>query len=393
MKSTKSFPGFRGGENMKVAKLFMGLLAISLLLVPGLAHAQSAPNADAEGRLRGFEGEVVNGAGVLGDEGELTIKDPRTGEERVIHLTSSNGQPTFSIKTPGNSELSDIPSSVKPGAGVAVLARQVGGQWMAVEVLVKPEEPTAPPRIGVVMASNSEEGTVTILTSSGIARTLQLAEGTLAPADGDLVIAFAEPNYGANASAGLERVTGLTRASEVRDRLESHLESVTSDQNVLNGAEPAVKANHAQSLTELLDRQTTRHFERLEKALGHTTIGNQRSVIGALVKTGNARQLGRGRAAQLRDSKANDGSQSVDSKEKVKDNQGQGEGQGQGEDEGNRNPIVDNSDNSDNSNDRGNSDNSSAGGNNADNSNAGGNSDKGNDRGNSGNSSAGGNSG
>ncbi|MDA0734917.1 MAG: hypothetical protein O2860_10085, partial [Chloroflexi bacterium] len=252
-----------------------------------------------------------------------------------------------------------------------------------------------PPRIGVVMASNSEEGTVTILTSSGIARTLQLAEGTLAPADGDLVIAFAEPNYGANASAGLERVTGLTRASEVRDRLESHLESVTSDQNVLNGADPAVKANHAQSLTELLDRQTTRHFERLEKALGHTTIGNQRSVIGALVKTGNARQLGRGRAAQLRDSKANDGSQSVDSKEKVKNNQGQGQGEG----EGNRNPIVDNSDNS---NDRGNSDNSNAGGNNADNSNAGGNSadnsnaggnsDKGNDRGNSAdNSSAGGN--
>jgi hypothetical protein len=55
--------------------------------VPGLAHAQSAPNADPKGRLRGFEGEVVNSDGAAGDVGVLTIRDPRTGDRRVIHLT------------------------------------------------------------------------------------------------------------------------------------------------------------------------------------------------------------------------------------------------------------------------------------------------------------------
>jgi hypothetical protein len=295
---------------MKSANLLLGLLAIALL--PGLAHAQGVPNADAEGRLRGFEGQVVGGAGVSSDPGELTIRDPRTGEERVISMTSSDGQPNFRIKSPGYPDPTDFGGSMKPGSGVAVLARQVGGQWMAVEVLVKPEEPTMAPRTGVVMGSNPETGTITILTSSGITRTLQLEDGAPTPADGDLIIAFAGPGHPSSSSAGLERVTGLTRAAAVRERLERNLEEVTSGASDLNGGDPTVKANHADSLMDLLDHQTSRHFERLEKALEHTSNGNQRALVEALVHTRGALQQGRVRAAELRADRANDAGQPVD---------------------------------------------------------------------------------
>lgn len=289
---------------MKPTKLLLGLLAIGLLmLAPNVAHAQSVPNTEAEGRLRGFEGEVINHSGVASEDGVLTIRNPSTGDERTIRLTSSEGQPDFSLKAPGKSDLPGVASPMKPGAGVAVLARQVGGQWMAVEVLVKPEEPTIAPRTGVVIDSNPDQGTITIVTSSGITRTLQLESGAQPPSDGDLVIAFAESAHGSSGtapSAGLERVTGLTRAADVRDRLESHLKAVTSDQGDLNGVDPAVKANHVESLIELLDHQNSRHFERLETSLDHKTNANQRALIGALIQTGDARHQGRVQAAQVR---------------------------------------------------------------------------------------------
>ncbi|HEU0021060.1 MAG TPA: hypothetical protein VFR55_05220 [Dehalococcoidia bacterium] len=286
---------------MKSAKLFLGLLAIALvLLVPGLAHAQIAPNDDAEGRLRGFEGEVVNGAGVPGDGGDLTIRDRRTGEERVIRMSSVGGQPNFSIKTPGNSDVSDVARSMKPGVGVAVLARRAGGQWMAVEVLVKPQGPSIAPRTGVVMDSNPEEGTITILTANGITRTLQLQAGAPVPAAGDVIIAFAGPGHPISSSAGLERVTGLTRAADVRERLERGLEEVISGKSDLNGADPTVKAKHAESLMDLLDHQSSSHVERLKKALERSTSRNQRALVEAIVRTKDARKQGRIKAEEAR---------------------------------------------------------------------------------------------
>ena len=155
----------------------------------------------------------------------------------------------------------------------------------------------------MVIDSNLDEGTITILSSSGITRTLQLRGGEQLPSAGDLVTAFVEPAHvdgGTAPSIGFERVTGLTRAVDVRDRLESDLEEIASGGGDLNGTNQAVKENHVESLTELLDQQTSNHVERLKSALDHSTQANQRSLIGALDDAQDAHQKGKILGEQIR---------------------------------------------------------------------------------------------
>src|SRR5918999_2455911 len=243
---------------MKLVRLLLTLLAISLTVFgSSLVYAQTEAIPEAEGTIRGFDGEVVaEGTSITGDVGILHIKTASAGEEKTIRLTAGGGGPDYQLKMPGRPAMTDVAEVLEGGTGVAVLAQVVDGQWAAVQVAVKPETPTVAPATGVVLLSDKKGGTFTIMTSQGNSHTLRLSSGAAVPSDGELVTVFIErrPEVQSEGKGdGPELVQGLARAAEISQRLQSHLDESTSEYSNLVDNNGRARVEHVESLSELLE--------------------------------------------------------------------------------------------------------------------------------------------
>ncbi len=209
------------------------------------------------GKRKGFVGTVEEMT-----EGSFALIQQGTGGQVTIGLPDE-----YVLKTPGGPRTT---GTFEDGARVAVLAQLVDDQWIAVQVLVKPVKPTAPPGIGVVVSSNEEEGTFTIMTPSGNTHTLRLPPGKKAPTDGELITVFPEHPLQADGEEdgdGPPRATGLVRAAEVSQRLQNHLEQLTADDGAMPGGDQESKAERIASQIQLLEAHAMRHIAHMDAVL------------------------------------------------------------------------------------------------------------------------------
>lgn len=226
---------------------------VTVAVNPQVAEEESE-EGEEEGKRKGFVGTVE-----AIDDNLLTLVRKGAGERKVTVVLPDDWEDI--VKTPGGPR---VRGEFSVGARVAVLAQWVqpedaqGGYWEAIQVLVKPVKPPHPIN-GVLVEVDAEEGSITIVTPSGKTHTLQLPEGVEAPAVGEVVTLFPEVSIEdeGDEEGGPPQVRGLVRASQVRERLQRHLEEVS--------AEDGEQAPLVERLASLLENHAGRHVGILKK--------------------------------------------------------------------------------------------------------------------------------
>lgn len=243
-----------------VAVLTMGALATGFAMPP------------EEGSRHGFVGKVVASFDDATTEvspedgtGTLVIETVK-GDKVIITLPEE-----YRFKAPGRSEEEAVPAIlIQPGAAVAVLAQWTDDGWMAVQVLVKPEKP-ATPVTGTVVEVHEEARTITITTPFGTQHTVTLPDDMEIPPVGEIVTVFRGPGEGEVAGVRVrDQAKGLVTASQIRERLERHLEEVTEDQGE-GDDEAGVKARLAERLRNMVQQHTERQIQTLERVQERVT--------------------------------------------------------------------------------------------------------------------------
>jgi hypothetical protein len=215
----------------------------------------------------GFVGEVIaQGAGAatqVGADGSgtLVLKTAK-GDVVVVQLpppTSSE----YRFKAPGRPEKTPVTDILKIGARVAVLARDVSGKWLAVQVLVKPEKEPKP-TTGAVVEVNAEKGTVTVATDDGKQRTFKLPEGATLPEVGEVIALFRGPGERDDDSGAPVEARGLVKSSEVWKRLKTHAEQAAASAES-DPDKAQLKARLMERLTSVMQQAIDRHLQVLDR--------------------------------------------------------------------------------------------------------------------------------
>lgn len=226
---------------------------LGLLVITGVALAQEESDS---GDHRGIVGEVV--VDNLDAEGMGTVVvQTAEGEEITITVGASS-----EVKTPGTPAVTDVAGSLGMGAQVAVL---IDGGGNAIQVLVKPQRPTAPPETGAVVGI--QDGILTIMRPDGSTKEVRIPEGAGAPDTGEIVTTFASETD----DVGPATATGLVRAAEVRDRLTGFLAEATPTEDAENG-EIEQQEEELNELAQILDRYTQQHLNVLDGLLAREDL-------------------------------------------------------------------------------------------------------------------------
>ncbi len=262
-------------------------LALSLMVFSfGVASAQE----DAEVERIGFVGTVASydaGTGIL----VLTVQD----DDETVSSEITISVALDVIKIPGESGV------LEQGAKVTVLAYQPEGedQWIADSLVVKPVKPTAPPVVGAVVGKETDANGVTILSimrRDGTTKTIQLRAGDVAPADGELVTAFAGPPEDDD-QGGRPVLTGLMKAEEVRARLNKHLTETADNPDL-----PAqARSRLVDDLATTLDAFTANHVTVLEAIKIRAPAAAQRGLDSALENAQSGRNQAQANSTAARD--------------------------------------------------------------------------------------------
>jgi hypothetical protein len=235
-----------------VAVLTMGVLATGFAMPP------------MEGSLHGFVGKVTvadvdgNGAGTFSIQ---TLK----GDQVDFTLLVDEQGFLYRFKAPGRAEDEAVPATLlQPEVTVAVLAQWTGTGYEALQVLVKPDRP-AMPITGAVVEVDEETRTITITTAAGEQHTFTLPEDMEIPPMGEVVTVFLGPGEGEVEGVKVrDLVRGLVKASQIRERLEKHLEEVTGDEGEADD-EAGVKARLAERLRNMVQQHSERQIQTLER--------------------------------------------------------------------------------------------------------------------------------
>lgn len=234
---------------------------LAVVLAGNVAFAQENGEgdveADAEVDHTGVVGELVSLTADENGQGEMTILTAE-GEEFVISLGAD-----YELKIPGQEAVTAIAGTFEEGARVAVLAAIAeDGSLDAVQVLVKPIAPTAPPVTGAVVSV--EDGILTIMRPDGTTKTVQLPTDAGAPALGDLVTTFAPD--GEEDEDGSSRVAGLVRAEDVRNRLSGFIQDASStvDEGEEGEEDLEEREQELADLAQLLESYASKHVEVLQ---------------------------------------------------------------------------------------------------------------------------------
>ena len=311
---------------MKV-KLWAGvLLAVSLILSSiGVAFAQDGQ----EGTRRGFVGTVSS------YEGTTLVIEGRDDDTATSTPITITGVTEDKVKYHGQPAVTEVAGTLEPGAKVVVLAQLTeDGDWEAIQVVVKPVEPTAPPVIGAV-ASIDENGVLTITRRDGSTKTVQLGRGAVPPEVGELVTAFAgRPSVdGEEDGDGPPVATGLVRAAEVRQRLNFHLQQAADDPEL----PVQTRARLVVHLATTLDSFSGQHINVLEAVRTKAPAAAQHGIDTALANAQRGREQAQANAEEARakagppaDRGRPEGAGNEEEEEESQGDQGQGGQGGQG---------------------------------------------------------------
>jgi len=228
-----------------------------------------------EEKRKGFVGQVQ---GKPGDS--VTIIQQGKGTEIAIILPE-----TYKLKTPGGPRA----GTFEDGARVAILARLVGDNWVAIRVLVKPVKPPHPLQGTVTEVQGSE---VTVLLHNGETMTINLPPNVEPPEEGDVITLL----WGRSSKA-----KGLVRADEVRRRLQRHVDEATDDGDENDGEDFQTRSKRFEKLSQLLENHQSRHIERLESNLTHASEKAKAAIQRAKDKATNGQQRAHDAVEKARD--------------------------------------------------------------------------------------------
>ena len=266
--------------------LTLGLMITSLAMVSASEGHGDEP--------QGFSGTVSTydeASGVL----VLAIRNAGQPEPTLITIEVASEV----IKIPGESSETGVAGTFTEGAKVAVLAHQVEGedQWIADSLVVKPIKPAAPPVVGAVVSKTTDADGNTVLTitnKDGVLKEILLPDGVDAPAEGELVAAFARAD---NKEKGRPVLTGLVKADEVRQRLIGHLDEVASKVDLPEAARARLTEDLATTLGSFVDK----HVSILEGIRAKAPAAAQLGLDKALGKAQEARATAKDKAADARE--------------------------------------------------------------------------------------------
>ena len=269
-----------------VIPLVLGVMITSLAVVSADQSSGNEP--------RGFSGTVSShdeAAGIL----VLAVRDGGEPEASLITIEVASEV----IKIPAQSSAAGVAGTLTEGAKVAVLAHQVEGedQWIAESLVVKPVKPTAPPVVGAVVSKTTDDDGNTVLTITkrdGTTKEILLPAGADAPAEGELVAAFARSDDKENSRPVL---TGLVKADEVRQRLIGHLADVASRLDLPEQAKSRLTEDLATTLGDFVDQ----HVSILDGIKGRAPAAAQLGLDTALGKAQEARNVAINKAAEARE--------------------------------------------------------------------------------------------
>jgi VCBS repeat-containing protein len=251
---------------------------------------------ETDGTRKGFVGTVADGPGdiCITKHGEdcqpITVPSGLTR----IKTPSRKGE---EIDRTGDGILAWIEEQ-EPKPIIVVLAERVGEEWVAVQILVKPDKAKGP-KIGTVIEADEEGGQITIMTPKGKKHVVSLPEGEEPPGEGDVITVFEDPDdEDETEGGGPVKAKGLVNASQVRQRLEQHLAGLTEG----DGEIPDEDAQLIDELAELLVNHPGRHLGMLKK-IGEQDLpaSTQEIINAALDETNNANQEAQATAAQAKE--------------------------------------------------------------------------------------------
>jgi hypothetical protein len=241
-----------------MAPLLAAFLATALVGNVAFAQENGDSEDDSEVDHTGVVGEIVSLAVDENGQGQMTVLTAE-GEEYVISLSAD-----YDLKIPGQEAVTAVAGTFEVGAQVAVLAALTeDGSLDAVQVLVKPVAPIAPPVTGAVV--RAEGGVLTIMRPDGTTKTVQLPAGVGAPALGDLVTTFASD--GEEGEEDPARVTGLVRAEEVRNRLSGFIQDASGTEDEGEEEDLEEREQELADLIQLRDSYAAKHLEVLQGLL------------------------------------------------------------------------------------------------------------------------------
>ena len=254
---------------------------------------------DEEGKEAGDSQGYV-GSFALGD-GVFTVTTKR--DEVEIQIPDGGLEPITRI--PGQA---DAAGSLEDGTSVAVLVEFVldesSGELVRVarQIIVKPT-PQRPIAGAVVSVATDEDGVriLTIMRPDGTTQEVRLGPGDDPPATGDLVTAFQGRGVDGESDRGPPVAKGLVRAEEVRQRLESFLEDLTTTGDLPD----EVAERRAQRVTDvaaILESHASKHVEIIERVSQNENLPPQavQGMQNALERAQRGRDRARGKADEAR---------------------------------------------------------------------------------------------
>ncbi len=264
------------------------------------------------GLISGFATTTVGTSTVV--SGVTLIKN---GTNELIDISIGSD---VQVKLPGGPNAwGSLEEAIAAGAEVVILSRPGDDGNDAIFVLVKPQRPSHIPLIGT--AIGTDDGVITLALPNGKTRKVKKPKGADDPEDGEVLTVIVEntgdgdgEGDGEDGDGEVAETTGLVKASQVAERIQSFLERLAANDARLPQAAIDARQRLVANLAGVLEKHSAQHVSILERA-------SKAQGLGSGTAAGIQRALERAQAGQAKGNAI-----AADAKSKV--GLGQNEGKG-----------------------------------------------------------------
>ena len=223
---------------------------------------------------------------------EVTLNKNGTNELIDISIGSD-----VQVKLPGGPNAwGSLEQAIAAGAEVVILSREGEEGNDAIFVLVKPKRPSHLLLNGTVIGT--EDGVITLALPNGKTKKVRKPKGEEDPEDGEVLTVIVEntgdgEDDGEDGDGEVAETTGLVKASQVAERIQSFLEKLAAKDANLPQAAIDARQRLVANLAVVLERHSAQHVSILEKV-------SKAQGLGSGAAAGIQRALERAQAGQAK---------------------------------------------------------------------------------------------
>ena len=222
------------------------------------------------GLISGFATSTVGTSTVVT---EVTLNKNGTNELIDINIGSD-----VQVKLPGGRNAwGSLEEAIAAGAEVVILSREGEDGNDAIFVLVKPKRPSHVLLNGTVIGT--EDGVITLALPNGKTKKVRKPKGDEDPEDGEVLTVIVEntgdgEDDGEDGDGEVAEATGLVKASQVAERIQSFLEKLAANDANLPQAAIDARQRLVANLAVVLERHSAQHVSILEKVSKAQGLGS-----------------------------------------------------------------------------------------------------------------------